>query len=160
MTAVDYLRGNDADLTHPQVADRIAIRELVDAYARCADRREAAHQMALFTEDTEYEVYDDIRHPSPTQNFPGREALAPVFEGLKNYDVTMHFNGQSTIVLDGDTASGETYCLCHMIKADKSTRDMLILSLRYLDSFVRSDGVWLVSKRTAMVDWTETRSLP
>jgi hypothetical protein len=34
-----------------EAADRLAIRELVDAYAHCADRRDATGQMALFTED-------------------------------------------------------------------------------------------------------------
>src|SRR6202012_3383793 len=34
-----------------EAADRLAIRELVDAYAHCADRRAAKGQMVLFTED-------------------------------------------------------------------------------------------------------------
>jgi hypothetical protein len=33
-----------------EAADRLAIRELVDAYAHCADRRDARGQMDLFTE--------------------------------------------------------------------------------------------------------------
>ncbi len=33
-------------------ADRPAIRELIDAYAHCADRRDAEGQKSLFTEDT------------------------------------------------------------------------------------------------------------
>jgi hypothetical protein len=32
-----------------EAADRLAIRELIEAYARCADRRDAEGQMALFT---------------------------------------------------------------------------------------------------------------
>ena len=40
-----------------EAADRLAIRELVEAYAHCADRRDAKGQMALFTEDTHYVVY-------------------------------------------------------------------------------------------------------
>ena len=32
-----------------EAADRLAIRELIDAYAHCADRRDAKDQMALFT---------------------------------------------------------------------------------------------------------------
>jgi SnoaL-like domain len=35
-----------------EAADRLAIRELFDAYAHCADRRDARGQMALFTPDT------------------------------------------------------------------------------------------------------------
>ena len=46
-----------AEITPIEQADRLAIRELVDAYAHCADRRDADGQKALFTEDTHFVVY-------------------------------------------------------------------------------------------------------
>jgi ketosteroid isomerase-like protein len=159
MTAVHSPLGDYANLSLTQVADRIAIRELVDSYASCADRRDAAAQMSLFTENADYEVYEDIHNPAPTQSFRGRAALAPVFEDLKRYDVTMHFNGQCTVALDGDRATGETYCLAHLVSVDGQRRNMMIASIRYLDIFVKNDGRWLISQRKAMVDWTESRSL-
>ena len=39
-----------------EAADRLAIRELVEAYAHCADRRDAKGQMSLFTSDTHFVV--------------------------------------------------------------------------------------------------------
>jgi len=80
-TVVTGIRqGSDhVDLSVPEAADRLAIRELVDAYAYCADRRDVAGQMALFTDDTELVVFADSRNPEPTQRFRGRAALAPVF---------------------------------------------------------------------------------
>src|SRR6201992_269960 len=96
-----------------EAADRLAIRELVDAYAHCADRRDAEGQMALFTEDTDFLVFMDAHSDQPSQELHGRAALAPVFDNLNTYDVTTHFNGQSTIALDGDTATGESYCIAH-----------------------------------------------
>ena len=91
-----------------KAADRLAIRELVDAYAHCADGREAEAQKALFTEDTHFLVYMNGVGTEPTEDLHGREQLTPVFAALKQYDVTMHFNGQSTIELDGERATGET----------------------------------------------------
>src|ERR1017187_4608442 len=44
-------------LSPSEAADRLAIRELVEAYAHCADRRDAKGQMALFTADTHFVVY-------------------------------------------------------------------------------------------------------
>jgi hypothetical protein len=44
-------------------ADRLAIRELVEAYAHCADRRDAKGQMALFTADTHFVVYMNAKDP-------------------------------------------------------------------------------------------------
>jgi SnoaL-like domain len=40
-----------------EASDRLAIRELVEAYAHCADRRDAKGQMSLFTADTHFVVY-------------------------------------------------------------------------------------------------------
>jgi len=39
-------------ITPAEQADRVAIRELVDAYAHRAHRRDAEGQKSLFTEDT------------------------------------------------------------------------------------------------------------
>jgi ketosteroid isomerase-like protein len=159
MTPENLRRSSHADLSLPEVADRLAIRELVDAYAYCADRRDAAGQMALFSEDTEFLVYMDSSNPTPTQHLRGRAALAPVFDELNIYAATMHFNGQSTTVLDGDSASGVAYCMAHHIAVDGSVRSLMVAAIRYLDTFVKQDGTWYFRQRKLMVDWTETRIL-
>ena len=159
LESADFPRGDHAELSVREVADRLAIRELVDAYAFCADRRDAARQMALFTEDTDFVVYMDSRNLSPTQHLRGRAALRPVFEELNTYEATMHFNGQSTTVLDGDDASAVTYCLAHHVKVDGSARSLMVAAIRYLDTFVKHDGTWFFRQRKLMVDWTETRPL-
>jgi len=141
-----------------KAADRLAIRELVDAYAHCADRRDARGQMALFTEDTRFLVFMDYFSDQPTQELHGRESLAPVFDNLNTYAVTMHFNGQSTIDLDGDRASGESYCLAHHLTiGEDGIRSMMVASIRYLDQFVKQASRWLFAERRLMVNWTETR---
>jgi ketosteroid isomerase-like protein len=141
-----------------EAADRLAIRELVDAYAHCADRRDAKGQMALFTQDTRFLVFMDHNSPEPTQELHGRESLAPVFGNLNTYAVTMHFNGQSTVVLDGERATGESYCLAHHLSVgEDGQRTMMIASIRYLDQFAKQDGGWLFAERRLMVNWTETR---
>jgi len=65
-----------------EAADRLAIRELVEAYAHCADRRDAKGQMALFTKDTHFVVYMNAKDPTPSQELHSREAVAPVFAVL------------------------------------------------------------------------------
>jgi hypothetical protein len=62
-----------------EAADRLAIRELIEAYAHCADRRDAKGQMALFTTDTHFVVYMNAKDPKPSQELHSRDALAPVF---------------------------------------------------------------------------------
>src|SRR5580658_2105034 len=141
-----------------EAADRLAIRELVDAYAHCADRRDAKGQMALFTEDTRFLVFYDLTSEEPSQELHGRESLAPVFDDLNQYAVTMHFNGQSTIALAGDRATGESYCLAHHLSvAEDGQRTLMVASIRYLDEFVKQDGQWLFAERRLMVNWIDTR---
>src|SRR5262245_8763197 len=82
------------EISTAEAADRLAIRELFDAYAHCADRRDAKGQKALFVEDCTFAVHMDGEGTEATYVLRGREALSPVFEGLNAYDATMHFNGQ------------------------------------------------------------------
>ena len=143
-----------------EAADRLAIRELVEAYAHCADRRDAKGQMALFTEDADFVVYMNAKDPTPSQEFHSRDALAPVFADLNQYDATTHFVGQSTIfALTGDRATGEAYCLAHHVTIDGGKRRLMLASLRYLDTFVKRDGEWLFAERRLYVDWLEERTL-
>jgi hypothetical protein len=134
---------------------------LIDAYAHCADRRDAKGQMDLFTDDTRFVVYPDATSDQPTQELRGRETLAPVFDDLNSYAATFHFNGQRSVSLDGDRATGESYCLAHPLSiSPDGQRTMMIAAIRYLDAFVNQDGAWLFAERRLMVDWTETRPFP
>jgi ketosteroid isomerase-like protein len=143
-----------------QAADRLAIRELVEAYAHCADRRDAKGQMSLFTPDTHFVVYMNAKDPTPSQELRSREALAPVFADLNKYAATTHFVGQSTILtLTGDRATGETYCLAHHVTVDGARRRLMLASLRYYDRFVKTDGTWMFAERLLYVDWVDERAL-
>jgi hypothetical protein len=143
-----------------EAADRLAIRELIEAYAHCADRRDATGQMALFSTVTHFEVYMNAKDPKPSQELHSREALAPVFADLNQYDATTHFVGQSTIfMLNGDRATGETYCLAHHVTVDGEKRGLMVASLRYLDTFAKIDGAWFFAERLLYVDWLEQRAL-
>jgi len=143
-----------------EAADRLAIRELVEAYAHCADRRDAKGQMSLFTPDTHFVVYMNAKDPTPSQELHSRETLAPVFDDLNKYAATMHFVGQSTILtLTGDKATGEAYTLAHHLTIDGEKRQLMIAALRYYDSFVKVDGAWLFAERLLYVDWIEERLL-
>ena len=152
--------GQHAAISPEEAADRLAIRELVERYAHCADRRDANGQMALFSADTHFVVYMDAKDPAASMELHSREALAPVFADLNQYAATMHFVGQSTIsTLSGDRARGEAYCIAHHLTIDGEKRRMMVAYLRYLDSFVKTDGAWLFAERRLYVDWIEQRGI-
>ncbi|HXM08689.1 MAG TPA: nuclear transport factor 2 family protein [Terriglobales bacterium] len=141
-----------------EAADRLAIREPVESYAHCADRRDAQGQMALFTPDTYFVGYMNAKDPKPSQELHSREALAPVFADLNKYAATMHFVGQSTILsLTADQGTGEAYCLAHHLTVDGGKRRLMIAALRYYDTFAKMDGAWLFAECLLYVDWIEER---
>jgi hypothetical protein len=151
---------NHVSISADEAADRLSIRELVEAYAHCADRRDGKGQMALFAVDAHFVVYMNAKDPIPTQELHSRDALAPVFADLNKYDATTHFLGQTTIwTLTSDEATGETYCLAHHVTVDGTKRRMMLASLRYLDRFVKTGAAWLFAERKLYVDWLEERSL-
>ena len=147
------------ELTAAEAADRLALRELFDAYAHCADRRDAEGQKALFTEDTRFAVYMDGEASEPTYVLEGREALTPVFDDLNRYEATTHFNGQSTVTIDGNRATGESYTIAHHVYTEGGNRKIMIASLRYLDTFTKIDQSWYFAERNLVLDWSETRLL-
>src|SRR5258708_7976685 len=152
--------GKHTAVSPQEAADRLAIRELVEAYAHCADRRDASGQMFLFTEDTHFVVYMNAKDRAPSMELHSREALAPVFADLNKYDATTHFVGQSTIfTLSADRGTGETYCLAHHVTVDDGKQRLMLASLRYLDTFVKVDGAWLFAERLLYVDWMKERGL-
>src|ERR1700752_380550 len=143
-----------------EAADRLAIREQVEAYAHCADRRDAKGQMALFTSDAHFVVHMNAKDAKPSQELHSREALAPVFADLNKYDATMHFLGQTTILtLTRDRGTAETYCMPHHLTIDGGKRRLMIAALRYADEFAKIDGAWLFAERRLYVDWIEERPL-
>jgi uncharacterized protein (TIGR02246 family) len=135
-----------------EVADRLALRELVDAYARAVDRRDGEGFAALFTQDGQ--VYTD-----PARRNQGWAALRAIPPRLARYHKTTHFVGQHTVNLDGDTATGEAYCLAHHLYDINGRTVNRIMSIRYQDQYVRSGAGWLFKERRLEVDWIEHRPL-
>jgi hypothetical protein len=70
---------------------------------------------------------------------------------------TAALNGQSSITLDGDRATRERYCLAHHLLVTEEGRTLLVLYIRYEDTFIRRDGAWRFAERKLLIDWTDSR---
>src|SRR5258708_35613562 len=141
-----------SEMSPVEAADRLAIRELFDAYAHAADRRDAEGQKALFTVDTRFAVYMLGEKSEPTYVLQGRDALTPVFADLNRYEATTHFNRQSTVALDGGRATGESYTIAHHVFTEAGSRKIMIASLPYLDTFAKIGPRWYFPERNLIVD--------
>jgi hypothetical protein len=147
-----------AAISAEEVGDRLAIRELVDAWAHYADRRLPRQQAELFVPDGTVAVYtSDTGTSEDVQQIQGHDALAESFLVLNNYEYTTHFNGQSTITLDGASATGESYCLAHHVWVQDGQRQLMVMAIRYLDTFTKTDGVWRFASRILIIDRSDQR---
>ena len=71
--------------------------------------------------------------------------------------VTLHMNGQSEVVIQGDRAIGETYCLVHQFSEKDGQRKCQTLGIRYYDQFLRQESRWYFVERKLVIDWSDSR---
>lgn len=133
-----------SDLT----SDRLELRYLVERYARGCDRRDAALLATCFADGGTVTVNWTDRPPS-TMHMP--RDLERIPTGLGRYEKTLHFVGNHHAEVDGDTATGETYCFAHHILDGNDH----VMAIRYQDVYRREAGGWRILERTLLVDWTQ-----
>jgi len=129
-------------------SDRVALRDLVQAYAAGCDTRDAALLRSCFTDGATLTVHW-VDRDATTMTFPAGADQIP--EGLARYDLTFHFIGNHGVQLDGDDATGHTYCLAHHVTG----ADDHVMAIRYEDTFRRERDGWKITERHLRHLWTE-----
>jgi ketosteroid isomerase-like protein len=132
--------------------DRDALRRLVERYATAVDHRDVASAAGCFVPEGRLRVGDD----APLE---GRDAIVSALGRLSRYEVTAHLLGHSNHVVDGDRATGESSCRAHHVYEDAGVRRDWVMTIRYLDRYVRSTEGWRIEHRHLVVEWLEDRPL-
>ena len=140
-------------------SDRLDLRSLVDRYAVGADRRDAATVAALFEEDGRLLVHRNGEGSPATSEVIGRTALEAAIASLVRWTSTTHLVGQQVVEVDGDEATGVTYCLAHHLGDRGDPSRNRVDSIRYLDRYRRHPGGWRFVERRLCFDWTEIRTV-
>jgi uncharacterized protein (TIGR02246 family) len=146
------------DETQKRVVDRTALRDLVDAYARHVDRRDAESVAALFTADGRLvSRLHNAAGDAPIVRRGRDEIAAALVAGLERYVATTHIVGGQVVTIDGDGATGDAVCLAHHVYESAGTRRMLVMAVRYSDTYARQPGGWGFAERQLYLDWREDR---
>jgi hypothetical protein len=148
------------DETSVEVTARVALRLLVDTYARDVDRRDTGAVARLFSADGRLiaHFYTGPNGTSPVRT--GRaEIAAALVAGLERYLTTTHVVGGQVVEIDsaGGHASGETVCLAHHIYERDGLRRLLVMAVRYQDEYVCESGTWRFAERQLRLDWRDDR---
>ena len=146
--------------TETSFADWKAIRDLVDAYAHPRGPARPGRPGGGIHRGRQVRLFQgDPATRAPEQVITGRADLAATFDHLvQEYDATTYLNGQSTVSVDGDTASGESYCLAHHLTSEQGERVLIVMAIRYLDQFRRTGEGWRIARRDLVFDWTDQRT--
>ncbi len=138
------------------VADRIELRDLVDGYARAADRGDRAALEALFLPDATLTVRRPGAEP---HTYEGAGALGEIVPRLGRYARTFHFVANHWCSVNGAEATGEAYCEAHHVRVDGSSATDVVLTICYLDAYARTADGWRFARREVQILWTREHGL-
>lgn len=151
---------SDASL-RSDLGDKMALRELVERYAQAVDAKDGAAAAALFTEDGRL-----VSHLMPgTEDEPlvrsGRAKVQRALEmGLAQYRLTTHVIGGQVIEdLSAERAAGVTQCLAHHLVEEDGHQRLMVMAIRYHDSYARSAEGWRFAERRLKLEWRTERRL-
>lgn len=134
-------------MTGGTLLDHAQLRRSAELYAAGADRRDKAPWAQVLAEDCVIE--------GPGFSIAGREAnLGSIDHLTAMFRATVHRVHNQLAAIDGNRASGETYCTADHLQPDGT---ILSWSIRYQDQWRREDGCWRFTRRELIVDWEEVR---
>jgi len=120
------------------VEDRLAIRELIDAYNDAVMRFDGDAWSATWTDDATWTL-------PGAGDLVGKAVFFPAWQNaMSNFSFVGFFASAGPIHVDGDTASGTWYQqeFLHEKTGTKRT-----VTGKYSDSYAKIDGTWYFTRR-------------
>ena len=140
-----------------QIEDRIALKALVDEFSILADRKDVANQLLLFTEDAKVETMNNGQAVSA---LVGRKQIGEAFTNfLARFEVVYHINGQQTVTINQNKATGISYCEVTLIGTQNGKKMKTNMGVHYKDDYVKQKNKWLIVNRQSTFAWRDVQPL-
>jgi SnoaL-like domain len=138
------------------------IRGLVDAYALAMDRNDIDAFPRLFVPDGALVVRAPGREkPLGTFRGPGPDGVGLIARLMSDlYRATLHHITTHEAVIDGDRATGTTYCLAYHMVDGEVGGSLETLGVRYDEQLVRTPDGWRFEMRDATRLWSQITPTP
>jgi uncharacterized protein (TIGR02246 family) len=130
-----------------EVADRLALRALVDRYARIPDDRDYSLVDEIFSEDA--------RLVGPGFELSGRDLIRQGMQAIEQYSATLHSMHGQLVEIDGDQATGDTWCTANHIHEKDGRPHKLDWGIRYKDRYRRDAEGWRIAHRELVLVWAQ-----
>jgi uncharacterized protein (TIGR02246 family) len=127
--------------------DRLALQDLSARYAHAVDRRDYEAFVALFA--------DGGVLCGPGYEMKSRAEIERGIRLIEQYESTQHCVHQQLLEVQGNTASGETYCVARHVYTRDGAKRKLDMGVRYQDEYRREPSGWRFARRELVLDWTQ-----
>lgn len=133
-----------------EIADRLAIADVLARYCRGIDRCDADELAGVFTADAQLDYGSGAA--------PIAETIAGLMQGLGAMRLTQHTISNTICRIAGTVAKAETYCVAtHILPGPDGAEIELVVGGRYLDTLVKEGGIWRIAERLYVMDWNRTQ---
>ncbi len=152
-TQAQKVKTNQHNKAMTQIEDKLALKELVDIFSILADQKKTEEQTLLFTENAEVvSIMNGLAQPA----LVGRKKLGEAFGGfLSLFETVYHLNGQQTVQINGNSATGTAYSQVTLIGTENGKRMKTTFGVIYKDDYLKVNGHWLINKRQSNFTWIE-----
>jgi hypothetical protein len=137
--------------------DERALSRLVLRYAQAVDRSDIDAIVALMTSGATISTHRGDSDSDPVSSMTGHAEIRTAMARLERYVTTFHLVGNQLFEIDGDDATGETYCTAHHVQQRDDVLHDMTMYIRYRDRFVRAEHGWLFAQRRLCVDFSTDR---
>ncbi|MEV0295994.1 nuclear transport factor 2 family protein [Nocardia sp. NPDC050710] len=130
-------------LSLQEISDRLEIQDLMVRYSHAVDTKQWDLLDDIFTADAHIDY-------SAMGGAAGDLASTKKFlaDVMPNFPAYQHLVSNSSIIVDGDTATARTICHNPMLVPGANGQQTLMLcGLWYLDTFAQVDGSWRIAQR-------------
>jgi ketosteroid isomerase-like protein len=130
------------------VEDHVAIQRLMYRYARCADNKDYAGFVEVFSDDAVFDFSGRVVSTLPN--------IQEMMHALDKYTHTLHQVHNTLYEVTGDAATGETYCIASHLLEDGGRQEKIDMGIRYQDRLHRTPHGWRIAHRSFNLLWSQT----
>ncbi|MGD9988192.1 nuclear transport factor 2 family protein [Pseudonocardia sp.] len=122
-----------------ELAERLAVREVLERYTHAMDRRDEPLMRTCFTPDADLSYFGGLRR------FTGHGFADVLVSSLEPFGFIDHSISSVRITVDGDIATADMHLCATMALKDESK--VLVRWVRVTDELVRGSSGWRIAKR-------------
>ena len=133
---------------------RVALRALVDEYGVASDEADLERFGSLFTEDGEFVTSPPGSDESVTLRGRAQVKYGP--SGNQMFERTFHAVHNHVVDVDGDHATGVTYCTArHLLRKADGSLEVILAPIQYCDDYAMTADGWKFARRELVWTWLE-----